>query len=352
MGPAEPRDDDPDVALLGVLSDDGTADPASDPRLPLELAARAYREMRRLRLLDEKLSALQRQGRIGFHAPALRQECVPVAAGLTVRAGDWVFPSQREQGVMLARGLPLRALVAQAFGNSGDGLAGRQLPGLASSRAVHQVSASSGTAPQLTHAVGAAWAMRARGTTDVALAFLDDGATSQPDFHAAMNLAGVWRVPCVLVTRSASGVPPCYPHGGRSATSRQTASRTIAVKGRAYGVPGVRVDGSDFLALVRVLSEALDRARSGGGATLIEAAASPRDPVQRLRAYLLRAEALDDDRDAAMERSLAAEVAAAIDEVERLPLPARESLFEGVYAEMPWHLSEQLAQLNKVPMAR
>src|SRR5580704_3042000 len=264
MAPEDLLDDDPDIGLLRVLRDDGSADPATDPFLPEATVVRAYREMKRLRLLDARMILLQRQGRVGFYGAAHGQEAVPIATGLAVAEGDWVFPALREQSVMLVRGFPMRAFVAQVFGNSGDVNKGRQMPSHQSGKAVHQVSWSSCIGPQLPQAVGAAWAMKARKTGAVAIAFSGDGATSQADFHAAMNFAGVWQAPCVIVCQNnhwSISVP----------TAKQTASRTLAVKARAYGMPGVRVDGNDLLAVHRVVAEALARARAGHGPTFIEA---------------------------------------------------------------------------------
>jgi len=358
-------DSDSDIALLSVLRDDDTADPATDPKLPAEQVLRMYREMRRLRMLDDRMTALQRQGRVGFYGAARGQEAVPVATGFAVRPDDWVFPALREQGVMLVRGFPLRTFVAQIFGNSGDVLKGRQMPSHHSARAVGQVSWSSCVGTQLPHAVGAAWAMRARKTGAVAVAFLGDGATSHGDFHTAMNFAGVWRVPCVLICQNnqwAISVP----------VQRQTASRTIAIKGRAYGIPGVRVDGNDVLATYAVAHAAVERARSGDGPTLIEAvtyrlgahstsddpsryrseaevaAWMAKDPLERLRRHLTRLGVLSDRTEPELHESIGADIEAAIDAVEALPAPRLETLVEDVYAEIPWHLRQELEELKKV----
>jgi pyruvate dehydrogenase E1 component alpha subunit len=365
MSAEDLRDDDPDIALLRVLRDDGSADPATDPGLPSERLLFAYREMRRLRILDSRMIALQRQGRIGFYGAAHGQEAVPIAAGLAVGTDDWVFPALREQSIMLVRGFPLRPFLAQIFANSGDLLKGRQMPSHPSARSVHQVSWSSCIGPQIPQAVGAAWAMRARKTGAVAVGFMGDGATSQADFHSAMNFAGVWRVPCVLVCQNnqfSLSVP----------MERQTASRTIAVKARAYGLPGVRVDGNDLLAVYRVLHAALEQARSGGGPTFIEAvtyrmgahstsddptryrsqeevdAWALKDPLDRLRRHLAHLGLVSEASDAELEKELSAEIAEAIDDVEKMPPVHRESLVDDVYAELPWHLREQLEQLKKV----
>jgi pyruvate dehydrogenase E1 component alpha subunit/2-oxoisovalerate dehydrogenase E1 component alpha subunit len=315
--------------------------------------------MRRLRLLDARMIALQRQGRIGFYGSAHGQEAAAVAAGLAVEPRDWVFPALREQGTMLVRGFPIRAFVAQIFGNSGDILKGRQMPSHMSGRAVHQVSGSSCVASQLPHAIGAAWAMRAQKSGAVAVAFLGDGATSHSDFHAAMNLAGLWRAPCVLVCQNnhwSISVP----------TRRQTASRTLAIKARAYGMEGVRVDGNDFLALYSVMSSAVARARRGEGPTFIEAVTyrmgphstsddpsryrsqrevdewAGKDPVDRLRLHLERLGAPPNEVD--LDRQLSEEIADAVAHVEALAPVTRETIFEDVYADVPWHLRDQLAE--------
>jgi pyruvate dehydrogenase E1 component alpha subunit/2-oxoisovalerate dehydrogenase E1 component alpha subunit len=364
MPAADPLEE-PDLGLLRVLRDDGGADPATDPFLPEATVLRGYREMKRVRLLDARMILLQRQGRVGFYGAAHGQEAVPIATGLTVGPDDWVFPALREQGVMLVRGFPLRAFVAQVFGNSADVLKGRQMPSHPSGRAVHQVSWSSCIGPQIPQAVGAAFAMRARKTGAVSIGFMGDGATSQADFHAAMNFAGVWKVPCVLVCQNnhwSISVP----------AERQTASKTFAVKARAYGLPGVRVDGNDLLAMCSALQAALDRARSGGGATFIEAVTyrmgphstsddpsryrsqaevdswAAKDPLKRLRDHLVRLNLVSGASDAALEAELTAEIAAAIDEVEAMPPPDRETLVTDVYAEVPWHLREELDSLKKI----
>ena len=323
--------------------------------------------MKRLRLLDARMILLQRQGRVGFYGAAQGQEAVPIATGLAVGPDDWVFPALREQSVMLVRGFPLRAFVAQVFGNAGDVLKGRQMPSHPSGRAVHQVSWSSCIGPQIPQAVGAAWAMRARKTGAVAIGFLGDGATSQADFHAAMNFAGVWKVPCVLVCQNnhwSISVP----------AEKQTASRTFAVKARAYGMPGVRVDGNDLLAVSSAMQRgaragALGRrpdVRRGGhlphgpafderrplalplpgrgrraGARkdpLAPPAQAPRAPRPRHRRERRRARgrARGGDRGGHRRRRGAAAARR-----------ANRSL-DDVYAEMPWHLREQLESLKKI----
>jgi pyruvate dehydrogenase E1 component alpha subunit/2-oxoisovalerate dehydrogenase E1 component alpha subunit len=356
------------LGLFRVLDDRCKADLALAPAFTRDLGLRAYREMRRLRLLDARMILLQRQGRIGFYGAAHGQEAVPIATGLVLDANDWVFPALREQSVMLVRGFSLDAFIAQVFGNSGDVLKGRQMPSHQSAKQVHQVSWSSCIGPQLPHAVGAAWAMKLRRASSVAIGFAGDGATSQGDFHAAMNFAAVFKVPAVLVCQN-NGWSISVP------TSRQTASETIAQKAVAYGMPGVRVDGNDLIAVYAVLAEACARARRGDGPTFIEAvtyrmgahstsddptryrsqdevdAWAKKDPVDRLRKALMHERWLTEDDDAALELELARQVADAVNRVEALPAVQRETLFDDVYADLPWHLREQRHELLAHPPA-
>jgi pyruvate dehydrogenase E1 component alpha subunit/2-oxoisovalerate dehydrogenase E1 component alpha subunit len=359
---------DPDVSLFRALRDDGTLDPASGADVPREVLLRAYREMRRLRVLDAKMILLQRQGRVGFYGAAQGQEATPIAAGLVLDGDDWVFQALREQSVMLVRGFPLEKFVAQIFGNSGDVLKGRMQPSHPAAKMVNHVSWSSCIATQLPHAVGAAWAMKLQKKKTIAMAFSGDGGTSEPDFHNAMSFAALYQIPVVVVCQNnhwSISVP----------TSKQTASRTIAIKARAYGMPGIRVDGNDFLAVYKVLSDAVARARSGGGPTFVEALTyrmgahstsddptryrsdaeveiwKKKDPLDRLRRHLAGLGLVTDESDRALDEELGEEVNEAVKKVEALPPPARESIFDDVYAELPWNLREQRKDLLAHPAA-
>jgi pyruvate dehydrogenase E1 component alpha subunit/2-oxoisovalerate dehydrogenase E1 component alpha subunit len=336
--------------------------------LDRDLLLAIQRQLLRIRVLDTRMVVLQRQGRVGFYGACTGQEAVPIACGFALRPGDLAFQALREQAMMLVRGLPLSALVAQTFGNSGDIQKGRQMPSHPSSRQAGHVSWGSCIGTQLPQAVGAAWAMKLRKTQDVAMGFTGDGGTSEPDFHSAMTFAGVHKTPSVIVCQNnqwSISVP----------TSRQTASPTIAIKGRAYGVPSVRVDGNDVLAVHLVVRDAVARARRGEGTTFIEAVTyrigahstsddptryrsddevkrwTLRDPIERYHRWLVGKGLTTDAKRADIEADIDLEVVAAIKEVEALPNPARETLFDDVYAELPWHLREQREELLKHPPA-
>ena len=362
------RDTDPDIGLLRVLRDDGSVDPSTDPGLPQAVLMKAYREMRRLRIIDARMILLQRQGRVGFYGAATGQEAVPIATGLALQKDDWVFPALREQSVMLVRGFPLKEYIGQVFGNAADSLKGRQPPSHQASKKVHQVSWSPVIANQMPQAVGAAWAMKKKKAQSVAVGFCGDGATSEPEFHSAMNFAGVFKVPALIICQNnhwSISVP----------TEKQTASKTIAVKGRAYGVPSVRVDGNDVIAVYKAIHEACEHARAGRGPSFIEALTyrigahttsddpklyrtdaeveswQKKDPIDRLRKHLVLQGLVDDAFDTRLDEELAGEVGAAIREVEELAPPSIASMFEDVYAELPWHLREQAEELAGMPRA-
>lgn len=321
-----------------------------------------YRAMLLIRTLDERMMTLQRQGRVGFYGSCTGQEAACIGSSFALRATDWIFPALREGAAMLLRGFSLVPYISQVFGSSGDPAKGRQMPSHQSSRSVNQVSWSSCIGSQLPQAVGAAWAAKLQGHDTVVMAYLGDGATSSADFHVAMNFAGVFKPPVVLVCQNnhwSISVP----------TSRQTASETLAIKAKAYGFPGVKVDGNDVEAVFAAASEAVDRARSGGGPTFIEAETYrigahsssddptryrdpkeveewlARDPVDRLRRKLLTANLWTERRDLDLRSSLLSEVNAAIEEAEKLPPPPPETLFDDLYADEPWHILEQRREL-------
>jgi pyruvate dehydrogenase E1 component alpha subunit len=358
--------EDPALGLFGVLGEDGALVSGASVAVDDAVLLRMYREMKRVRLLDQRMVMLQRQGRVGFYGACTGQEAAVVGTGLAAGKDDWIFPALRENAIMLVRGFSLASFIAQIYGSARDPLKGRQMPSHISSRSVHQVSWSSCIGTQLPQAVGAAWAAQLKGDPIVTIAFLGDGATSGSDFHAALNFAGVFQVPTVFVCQNnqwAISVP----------VARQTASTTLAVKARAYGVRATRADGNDVLAVHRILSDALDHARSGGGPTFIELltyrvaphstsddpsryrsgddveAWIRKDPLDRLVRYLMARGLLTAEADGHFEHETLEEIRKAIDEVESYGPPDRSSLFEDVYRQPPWHLVEERELLEKSP---
>ncbi len=355
--------------VLRVLREDGSLDPATDPGLAQEEVVGLYRAMMRVRALDERLVTLQRQGRIGFHIGSLGEEATILGSAYATRPADWIFPCYREFGAALWRGMPLQRYVDNMFGNSNDPAKGRQMPDHYCWKKGHFGSVSSPIGTQITQAVGFAWAAKIKKDDVVALVYFGEGATSSSEFHNGMNFAGVFKAPVVMLCRN-NGWAISVP------TERQTASATFADKGIAYGVPGVRCDGNDLFAVIKATRDAVERAARGEGPTLIEAltyrlsghstsddpkAYRPeagldpwkrKDPIARLRRHLERTVGWSDAQDKELESDVDAELKAAIQVAEQTPAPSLDSLFEDVYAEVPWHLAEQRDQLKRGPRAK
>jgi pyruvate dehydrogenase E1 component alpha subunit/2-oxoisovalerate dehydrogenase E1 component alpha subunit len=259
--------------------------------------------------------------------------------------------------------MPLDRYVAQVVGNSLDVQKGRQMPCHYSWRPAHFVAWSSCIGTQLPHAVGVAYGAKYRRQPIVVLAYLGDGATSEPDFHAALNFAGIWKVPVVFLCQNnqwAISVP----------VSLQTASESIAAKAAAYGLPGVRADGNDVLAVYGATVEAVSRARAGEGPTLIEAVTyrmgahsssddpkryrkeeetaewARRDPIERLRAYLESRGLWDRAREEALLAELDGMIQEAVAKVEAAPPMPVETMLQDVYAESSPYLRWELEELR------
>jgi len=351
--------------LVRVLDDDGQViDPGRAPQISADDLRRIHEEMLRVRLLDERLLKLQRQGRIGFYLTATGEEATHIGAAYALRPKDWIYPCYREIGAALYRGYPLGTLVHQLFGNAEDPIKGRQMPIHHSIKRLNYVSISSPVGTQIPQATGIAMAAKRMGRDDVSLVYFGDGATSTGAFHVALNQAAVDKAPCIFL---------CRNNGWAISTPReaQTATPTIAQKAIAYGIPGIWCDGNDVLALISVIREAAARARKGLGPTLIEArtyrrgahsssddpsayreAAEPEawvahDPIARFRAFLMHRGLWSDDAELDFKNAFDQALDAALADVERVaPKPPVNTMFEDVLPKQPWHLREQQESLQ------
>jgi pyruvate dehydrogenase E1 component alpha subunit len=348
--------------MMQVISDEGVINQKDEPSIPDADLLKLYRFMVLNRQLDDRMMKLQRQGRIGFYLQSMGEEATHIGSSYVLKPQDWIFPCYREPGAAFVRGFPLVKFVCQLMGNAGDPIKGRQMPNHYAFREGHYTSVSSPVGTQIPQAVGAAWAAKIKKDPVVVLVYFGEGATSEGDFHVGMNFAGVFKAPVILFCRN-NGYAISVP------TSRQTASETIAIKARAYGFPGVRVDGNDILAVIKATRDAADRARSGEGPTLIEAVTyrigahsssdDPRmyrpdeeleqfsrmDPIVRFRRYLEEKKLWDASKDEQLQLQVKEEIIRAVTEAEKFGPPPLESMFEDVYAELPPHLIEQRASL-------
>jgi pyruvate dehydrogenase E1 component alpha subunit len=321
-----------------------------------------YRWLVLLRVFDERSVALQRQGRIGTYALYWGEEGTQAGALYACEDHDWVFPSYRQNSIGILRGVPASTVLAWWRGYGGD-------LGFYNPRDHRVGPICVSIATHLPHAVGVAWAAKTRGDRAASLSWFGDGATSEGDFHEAMNFAGVWHVPTIFF---------CVNNQWAISTpyKKQTATDTIAEKAAAYGMPGMRVDGFDPIACWKATREALDRARAGGGPSLIEAycyrlmphgtADDPRlyrdesekdrwmhlEPVGRMNGFLRRLGIMNDDLEASIRDEAKSEIADAVTQMEAMKHPGQEILFDHTYSSgRPWNFDEGLEELRHTARA-
>jgi pyruvate dehydrogenase E1 component alpha subunit len=324
-----------------------------EPKLDDDTLLRLHRAMTYAREGDQRLLKLQRQGRIGTFGPCTGQEASVCGPAFAMNADDWFVGSFRELGGRLARG---ESLINTFVFHNGLEEGNVQAPGVTRLLPVSIIVAA-----QTLHAVGIAYAMKLRGESAAVVTFLGDGGTSEGDFHEALNFASVWQVPVVFICQNNQWAIS-MPRG------RQTHARTIAQKAIAYDLPGVQVDGNDVLAMYVAVKEALDRARAGGGPTLIEAvtyrlmmhttADDPtryredaevqtwwqRDPLTRFRKYLEAKGLWSDDQQALLEAELRQEIDAAVKEFEARPPVRPDAPFDHVFGTRHAVIEQQRAE--------
>lgn len=342
------------IEHLSILDEHGCVDSALDPRLPPHELQRLYRAMLLGRRFDERMIMLSRQGRIGNYPPYHGQEAACLGPAWAVRRDDWLIPSFRELAALIHHGWPMHRLI---LGWWGGHEIGAQPP-----EGVNALPLCGPVAGQCLHAAGIAWGNRLAGRDNVVVCFIGDGGTSEGDFHEAMNVAGVFKLPLIMVVQNnhwAISMP----------RSRQTAAKTFAQKAVGYGLPSILADGNDALAMIVATREAVARARAGDGPTLIEATTYrlgphstsddprkyrdsaevepwlKREPLIRLRAYLEARGVLSDASHKLIEAEIDAEIASEIEKAERYA-PDETEPFRHCFADMPDHLQTQLREFE------
>lgn len=361
--------------LIRVLADDGTAAGAWQPQLSPQQLRGGLEMMLRARHLDARMVAMQRQGRLSFYVSSRGEEAVSVGAASAYLHDDLLFPSYRQSGLFLVRGMPLVTMMCQSIGNAGDNAKGRQMPVHYSWRAGNVVSISSPVGTQLPQAVGAAMAFAYRGQRRVVGTWAGDGTAAQGDFHHALNFASVFRPPCVLHVVDNQWAISTH-------RNLSTGGATFAARADAYRLPGLRVDGNDYLAVYAAESWAIERARRGGGPTLVELVTYRRDahstsddptqyravdeanlwpggdPIERLKQHLIRIGEWSEASHTQLSSALEHEVATTFQQAESFGTwthglgHSADALFEDVYAAMPAHLQHQRDEACGEPITR
>jgi 2-oxoisovalerate dehydrogenase E1 component alpha subunit len=358
-------------SLIRVLDDSGTAVGPWAPQIPVAELKTGLRHMMVTRAFDDRMYRAQRQGKTSFYIKSTGEEAVAVAQAAALDRNDMCFPSYRQQGLLIGRGWPIFDMMCQIYSNSLDRLKGRQLPVLYSAKAAGFFSLSGNLATQVPQAVGWAMASAYKRDRHIAATWVGEGASAEGDFHHGLTFAAVYHAPVLLnlvnnqwAISSSQGVA-----GGEEATF---ASRAIG-----FGIPGIRVDGNDLLAVYAVTRWAAERARSNHGPTLIELftyRVAPHstsddpsryrpgneekfwplgDPIERLKQHLIGLGEWSEERHAEQATALQEEVRTANAEAQSHGIlsdgPHHEAgtMFEDVFKEMPWHLREQRAELER-----
>ncbi|MGB3259531.1 pyruvate dehydrogenase (acetyl-transferring) E1 component subunit alpha [Paenisporosarcina sp.] len=331
-----------------IIDDKGIlVDASYEQTINEELVKDLYYNMLRIRTYDRKSINLQRQGRLGTYAPFEGQEAAQVGSALALEENDWVFPTYRDHGATLTFGKSMTRTFLYWNG---------RVEGCVPPEGRNIFPPAVPIATQLPHAAGAAWAEKLRGTKNASIAYFGDGATSEGDFHEGLNFASVFKVPVVFFNQN-NGYAISVP------MEKQMNSKTIAQKSVAYGMPGIRIDGNDCLAVYFETKKAFDRARNGDGPTLIEAvtwrkgahttADDPSkyrpaeqgqhivDPMERMELFMKNYGYWDEQWIEEIKEKTMNEVEAAVEEMENYPAPNVEDVFDHVYAVMPKQLAEQ-----------
>jgi 2-oxoisovalerate dehydrogenase E1 component alpha subunit len=358
------------VDMVRVLNESGDAVGPWHPHLdPGELQV-GLRHMLLTRIYDDRMQRTQRAGKISFYMRSLGEEAVSVAACMALKPGDMLFPSYRNQGLHITRGLPLVDMMCQLLSNTRDMCKGRQLPVMYHSKAGNIFSISGNLATQIPQAVGWAMAAAIKGEDNLAASWIGEGSSAEADFHQALLFASVYQAPAILiVVNNQWAISTFQGYAGGE-------QRSFAARGPGYGMPGIRVDGNDFLAVFAVTQWAAERARTGAGPTLIElvtyrAAAHSTsddparyrakddaqhwplgDPIERLKAHLIAIGEWSDARHQSLTQELEALVASSWKEATAFgtmndgPRLNADLMFEDVFKDMPEHLKRQQAQMR------
>ena len=358
------------VELVRVLDDSGEAVGPWNPHLEPDDLQVGLRHMLMTRVYDDRMQRMQRAGKISFYMRSLGEEAVSVAQCMALRPADMLFPSYRNQGLYVTRGIALVDLMCQLLSNTRDMCKGRQLPVMYHSRAQNIFSISGNLATQFPQAVGWAMAAAIKGEDHLAAGWIGEGSSAEADFHHALLFASVYQAPVILnIVNNQWAISTFQGYAGGE-------QRSFAGRGPGYGIAGIRVDGNDFLAVYAVTQWAAERARTGAGPTLIElvtyrAAAHSTsddparyrakndhehwplgDPIQRLKHHLIELGEWSDADHQALVAETEARVTSSWKEASTYgtmtegPRLNSDLMFEDVFKEMPEHLKRQQALMR------
>jgi pyruvate dehydrogenase E1 component alpha subunit len=352
-----------DFPTISYMDDEGNLSSECSHAISDETLVQGYKAMVTTRYVDDRMTTLQRQGRITFAMSSLGEEACAVASAAALSPDDWLYPQYREAGIMYWRGFSIQDFVHSMFCNAKDVNHGRQMPNHFGSRKLNVVTVSSPIGTKIPQVAGAAYAMKIKGEKTVALCYFGEGATSEGDFHAGLNFAAVREAPAIFFCRN-NGYAISTP------AIEQFRSDGIAPKGAAYGMTTFRVDGNDFFAVHETVAKARAHCIEGRGPVLIEAMTHrigahstsddpsvyrqeeevapwrARDPVTLLGKHLRVKGLWSSDEESDLQAQLKAETDEAINVGKATGKPSLDSLVEEVYFEVPPTLKRQLDEVK------
>ncbi len=355
--------------LVRVLDDDHQAKGEWQPDISPEKMRLGLKHMMHVRAYDDRMFRMQRQGNLSFYMKCTGEEAIAVAQAMVLDGGDMLFPTYRQQGLLFVREYPVLDMMCQCISNSRDSLKGRQLPIMYSWKEGNFFSISGNLATQYCQAVGWAMASAYKGEDHIAATWVGDGSTAEADVYHALLFSSTYRAPVILNVVNnqwAISTPQTFANSGT----------TFAARSIGFNIPGIRVDGNDFLAVYAVTEWAAERARKGGGPTFIElytyrveghsTSDNPDsyrgknegdywplgDPVERLKNHLITIGEWSEEQHLALQEELTEQVmkcwkeAISYGSLENGPHWPVSTMFEDVFKEMPPHLCKQRQKMG------
>ncbi len=354
-----------EIPILKILKQDGTIyDGAEMPELDQALAEKTYRALAFHRVLDERMIGAQRQGRVSFYMSALGEEATTVGGAAALKDQDMIMAQYREQGCLMFRGFSLEDFMNQMFSNEKDLGKGRQMPIHYGSRELNYMTISSPLGTQIPQAAGYAYGQKLQGLDAVTICYFGEGAASEGDFHAGLNMAAVHKAPVIFFCRN-NGYAISTP------SDEQYVGNGIASRGVGYGIKTIRIDGNDILAVMKAVQLARQHALEAQEPVIIEAMSyrlgahstsddpsgyrtkeeeakwHENDPISRFKAWMIAQQWWSEDQEKVLFEQLREEVLAAVKVAEKINKPPVEDLVTDVYDVVPKHLQIQLDELKE-----
>ncbi|MBO9491945.1 thiamine pyrophosphate-dependent dehydrogenase E1 component subunit alpha [Endozoicomonas sp. G2_1] len=354
-----------EIPMLKILQQDGSVYPNADlPNIDQTSALKAYRALAFHRVLDERMVAAQRQGRISFYMAALGEEATTVGGAAALEPQDMIMAQYREQGALIYRGFSLENIMNQLFSNEHDLGKGRQMPIHYGSNELNYMTISSPLGTQIPQATGYAYGQKLQGKDAVTICYFGEGAASEGDFHAGLNMAAVHNAPVIFFCRN-NGYAISTP------ADEQYVGNGIASRGVGYGIKTIRIDGNDILAVMKAVQLAREYALEKQKPVIIEAMSyrlgahstsddpsgyrtkeeeakwQAHDPILRMKHYLVKQDWWDEQQDKALFEQLREQILAAVKVAEKIDKPPVEDLVTDVYDQVPAHLEKQLTELKQ-----